>query len=74
MKIEDLKDKEFDALMSMTNILIQNNALLESIADLIIKTSAKDDKQKVELNEYFSKRIKEHTDNISRLFVEAKNS
>jgi hypothetical protein len=73
MTKEELKNKQIDAQMSMTNILIQNNALLESIADLIIKTSAKDDKRKKELREYFNQKMKENSENAIRLLVEAKD-
>jgi hypothetical protein len=67
MTKDELKNKQIDTMLSMTNILIQNNALLESIADLIIKTSAKDDEHKKELSEYFNQKMKENLDNAIRL-------
>ena len=61
-----LEGKSFGAIGPILFLLQQNNALLTSIADLIIKTSAKDKKHLKELTEYFSKRC-EINDNLSSM-------
>lgn len=62
MKKEDLENKSegrsSGALVPILSLLQENNAFLASIADLIIKTSARDKKHLKELSEYFSKRCK----------------
>ncbi len=73
MTKDELKDKQLDTLLSMMNILIQNNALLESIADLIIKTSAKDEEHEKELDKFFNGKLAEYQENAIRLLIEAKS-
>ena len=67
MNLDGLKDKELNIQSSTLNILMKNNALLESIADLIIKISAKDDDHKNELSDYFNKKIQENFKNTPNL-------
>lgn len=73
MNIDELKGKKIDFESSTLNISMRNNALLESIADLIIKISAKDDNHKKELSDFFNERLKENFNNGANLLTVAES-
>ena len=67
MTLDELKSKKINLESSALNILMRNNALLESIADLIIKISAKDDNHSKELSVFFNESLKENFENALNL-------
>ena len=75
MTDEQLKNSSIDVFPTTLALLMRNNALLESLADLLIKIEGKDDEQyKKELNAYFAKRLEENKELAKRLLVESKDS
>ncbi len=58
MQTDDLRGMEFNIPVSTISILLENNALLESLADLLIKTSAGNDHVlSQQLSDFFNQRL-----------------
>ncbi|MGB1120899.1 MAG: hypothetical protein ACPG3Z_02815 [Saprospiraceae bacterium] len=61
---DTLKNKKFNYQLSVISLLLENNALIESVADLIIKTSSKNNENyQKELFDFFNIKIEENREN-----------
>ena len=61
MKIEDIRNKEFDVSTSLVNLLIENHATNQVILDLLIDVKSKlDNKPKEEIEEQIGENWKKY--------------